>query len=1433
MRRSHSLPYVVFSNAAVDDDYTRSEPMHHRLNRRAKLSISRPTYRGRFSLSKVQKAVRVDEIHSAQRTRHSSSRSRTSRAHIFDSNNVLEEECAPYSCLTVERDSGVPASAAIRTSSPSAPHGFPKDLVASAADRNEFHRRLQCLVTLNTSAKLTRISEPSTIESIRKHSRQVYLIGRKNEKHKLGDVLWLHLQALTAGRPMKSLLEQQCSTREHDRYIMECREKQKVVLEEIRTFHLSDSDNIDVGSPLTELACRDAMKAKLKIVRALLDKYERFEALFPDSATMTKMVSIDTVLRDRIALLYMWHNITIDLYARIREVGVILGMHKEDGMTRRSSMLLSPNPVSSDSSAMSSCALSWPTLDDPGDENTAEMSVKTRKASGASVLSVTGSPRNSNVRTSTSSDLPALLGQPESLYTAFVSKSLRLKGMRRVLMRLESVCATTVKKAVALLQKPPSSYAEAAGASRPYILNRYMPLTADNYLNGMLKDLNYQKLRERFGENVRHSVHHEEFIEMGLPSFDNLFFFLVRVPLDLVHEWLKMRGSAQLSTDLLTLQTVIEDCHDCLGAAIVVKHKYIALVQLAGLDNETLLNSLAAFEDHLGDVFKSYLNCVRDWARMEARMEGDGAEWTEKVVQNLLTEWTLAKRFAINVICGESEVAHRFCVIGIDLLRKMVNDFLSEKETVLEECRSEFETTPLGLDSLDLQQSPRKQSSQIFVACRHFKSLVGQLRDRSLRALTFARSILTDVEMCALYRIKTSQARALLYQLYLTSHSLVNLPNLADKYVVFCNKSASGNVDFVQVLLNVTCSRNENELPSHISKCDGYVLVFPVQSLDGFTCESWRGARLEVTLDADTEMSLRYLNIPYGISLIALNGTSLPYMRRLLEKNVNTSGGGLLEIIEEQFSCHEIISNHVERLKEEAMQTCRILWTDLAAGMADEVLDGRLLASLDSNELESVRATLLQAYNLAFEYHRELYRILPRLARRKFAEETVNWAKQWYTFVTSFVHHGDGTIPLWSVQSFQFLTLASDPQLTSQLADPLYQDLVTTIDSCVKHIIGGGSCDSGVANGEYFDDEHFTGSTPPRSTSVGHMQPTQDALSRSQRIQACVNSIDEMRNKRLEAENKIGRVTAEGRSALSLTTYFDPKKRAPFEWQRLEKKIGSGKFGTVYVVMNLTEQCLMAMKQIRIERNHKALHALVDEVENLRSLDHPNLVKYYAVEVHREELLIFMEYCPEGTLESVCREGLLDMRCVRRYTHYLLKGVEYIHNKMIIHRDIKPANIFLGQKDVLKLGDFGSSVRLRGGTTACGEVAEWVGTPAYMAPEVQTLGGKVDMGGKEELIGYGRAADVWSVGCVVLEMCTGKPPWHECEAVVQIVFRVGSGMRPTIPQRVQADTACYSFLDMCFQTDPRKRATAEQLRQHPFANIKVGESVDSRNNNFY
>lgn len=115
-------------------------------------------------------------------------------------------------------------------------------------------------------------------------------------------------------------------------------------------------------------------------------------------------------------------------------------------------------------------------------------------------------------------------------------------------------------------------------------------------------------------------------------------------------------------------------------------------------------------------------------------------------------------------------------------------------------------------------------------------------------------------------------------------------------------------------------------------------------------------------------------------------------------------------------------------------------------------------------------------------------------------------------------------------------------------------------------------------------------------------------------------------------------------------------------------------------------------------------------------------MRYYGAEVHKEELLIFMEYCSEGTLARVCREGL-DPACVRRYTHYLLRAVEYIHSKSIVHRDIKrkclqlpsfrtaclaAANIFLTTTS-LKLGDFGCSFRLEGTRTQCGEVVNYAG----------------------------------------------------------------------------------------------------------------------------
>uniref|UniRef100_A0A8R1TVV2 Protein kinase domain-containing protein n=1 Tax=Onchocerca volvulus TaxID=6282 RepID=A0A8R1TVV2_ONCVO len=1385
-------------------------------------------YGGRYSLTKTKLGGKFhnESIQDRVRMRNISIRGQGERFSRHENYTVCDEV---YQCLLPEPDKPT-TDTVMQPSTPISTAMMRCELGRSANDRDQYHCSLYRLLRVSAMAKLNRLYEKTTLGSVQRSSQQqVLLINRRNERFRWSDVLWLHLQVAVAGRQMNSPSDQIKSTREHDKYLVAEREKQKVVLEEIRNFHLNDRNEITFSSsisPSTEISNQRSLKAGLKIVREILERYENFVALYPNMNIMERSTSMDELIKIRIQILYAWYNVTIGLYTSIREVGVILGMYKDSSSIRRLS--LSPNIVSKNDFARDQpiARLLWPSLDSPVNANTFPTPSRNLSES-CYAQSQQNASLTPSLNITMSADLPPLLEQPYNIYTAFVSRSLRRKGMRKVLQRLNSVCFTIIRKASAMLEKLPITYAEVVeNGNRQRSVDYIMMPTPQYYISDCLEFDDKQKR-----DLPRSLMNHQEFLAMNLPSFQNLFLFLVRVPLDLVHEWLKMRRSAQLPSDLLTLQTVMEDCHDCIEAAIAVKHRFVSLVQLAGVDNKVLLGCLVPFEDELAEVFKSYLTCIRDWVHGEISNEGMGAEWTERVIENLTSQWAVARRFAVNVICGQSETVHRFCMIAGDLMRKMVNDYLPEKEDLMNDCRSTFENVSTdGFQECD-DLSLRRHASQIFITCRHFKSLVCQMKDRSLRSLAFARILLRDIEICALYKLKSANIYSYLYQLRISNHSQVvissDLTNLNSNYVIFCDQNASENVDFLRILLNITCSRYRAELPKDVVDCNGYLLIISLQAcFADFSQEMWSGKRLTVDLDADTELSLHYLQLLNDACLVAVSAPSLLKMKELFTRNMTVGYEFMFDVLEEQASCHDIVIESAKQIREFAYRICQMLFDEFAGKMIKDVLDGQELSSLDVNELESVRATLIQAYNLAFEYHREFYQILPKQNRQCFARQTVCWAKDWLDFALEFVNPGDGTVPLWAIQSFQFLILAACPELTITLAGEEFQTLVKIVDACIAHIVGSSVPDSELVDGTFFGCEVEDASSRHHTESKPYA--TTDAAARSQRIYELLRNVDEKRNEHLKAENKIGRVTEGGRRALTLSTYFSPKKRAPFEWQRLEKKIGSGKFGAVYVVMNLTENCLMAMKQIRIERNDRALLALVDEVENLSLLDHPNLVKYYAVEVHREELFIFMEYCPEGTLEEVCREGLLDMRCVRRYTHFLLKGVEYIHMKMIIHRDIKPANIFLGKRNVLKLGDFGSSVRLKDGTTACGEIAEWVGTPAYMAPEVQTLGGRMEINGREELVGYGRAADIWSVGCVVLQMCTGKPPWHECEQILQVVFRVGSGMRPTIPQSVQADLTCYSFLDLCFQVEPSKRATAEQLRKDPFADINVAESCDSR-----
>ncbi|KAK8508913.1 hypothetical protein V6N12_035014 [Hibiscus sabdariffa] len=223
------------------------------------------------------------------------------------------------------------------------------------------------------------------------------------------------------------------------------------------------------------------------------------------------------------------------------------------------------------------------------------------------------------------------------------------------------------------------------------------------------------------------------------------------------------------------------------------------------------------------------------------------------------------------------------------------------------------------------------------------------------------------------------------------------------------------------------------------------------------------------------------------------------------------------------------------------------------------------------------------------------------------------------------------------------------------------------------------------------------------------------------------------------------------------------------------------------------------------------IRELEEEVKLLKNLSHPNIVRYLGIVREEETLNILLEFVPGGSISSLLGKfGPFPEAVIRKYTKQLLLGLEYLHNNGIMHRDIKGANILVDNKGNIKLADFGASKQVVELATVTG-AKSMKGTPYWMAPEVilQT--------------GHSFSADIWSVGCTVIEMATGKPPWSQQYQEVAALFYVGkTKSHPPIPEHLSSEAK--DFLLKCLQKEPELRQVASELLKHPFV---TGESQDS------
>jgi mitogen-activated protein kinase kinase kinase len=719
----------------------------------------------------------------------------------------------------------------------------------------------------------------------------------------------------------------------------------------------------------------------------------------------------------------------------------------------------------------------------------------------------------------------------------------------------------------------------------------------------------------------------EAFARRHLPPYIEELLTLISFPSRLIEEIIKvrlqfarkMKDSAQQNA--MMQEQMITQFQVLLKLAVQIKQEYIKIKEPeGGWDLPPCIDE--SFDQVVLDALKFYFKML-NWKLGSNRNTFKEAEVLEQ-------EWEFSNEIGRHLEGGDVEVAEQFSSLTFKAFHRLSSTF-----------------------ERDLQRKPKETAAEM---TKRYKQSLDSVRVRQRMLQRFSRVLNDRFENATDFSIAMGREdlQNLYGRLIETGHFLVYTASIEhDGIFLIASPSLYDRPQDIQSILGT--SFHPEDVPE--DPTNPYILVLrpeiPIP---------WDGRQVDAYIpEPSTDIKLGHLRLIADGSQARLSNARLSFLESI-EMH--------LDMVVEQRSNLKKVNMRLTEIK-------RVVYKLSGLIMDSVEIVRKQTVGLDCQEL------IQTCFVFATEFGQRSLLYMDRNRKQMNNLKLTKLALDWVSFICDDCIANDRKTFRWAVQALEFSMVMTTGQHILALGDDEYARLRAKVAGCMSLLISHfdimGARSTLAAQAEKQKIEAMA-SQYRRMDNNRMMNDEESAKYVLEARLEQLNYLDDARKEKEANRQALGRVMEGTNEAdRSLTYLSSSASNVNMRWQQ-GQFVGGGTFGSVYAAINLDSGQLLAVKEIRLQDPTlipTIAGQIKDEMNVLEVLDHPNVVSYHGIEVHRDKVYIFMEFCSGGSLAGLLEHGRIeDEQVIMVYALQLLEGLGYLHESGIVHRDIKPESMF-------------------------------------------------------------------------------------------------------------------------------------------------------------